>query len=86
LVAIERCRLLRTPGRVKRKQDIDSQPQRRPLDPIEITWTEKRLVLTSPQQGRLFHSQPEHLRRRLENQTNPHRAHHNPPRHPRIHA
>jgi hypothetical protein len=47
---------------VKRNQDIDSQPPRHPVDPIEITWTEKRLVLASPQQRRLFHRNPEHLR------------------------
>ena len=41
LIAIERCRLLRSHGPVKRKQDIDSQPPRHSLDPIEITWTGK---------------------------------------------
>jgi hypothetical protein len=67
LVAVERGRLRRGCGPVKRKQDIDSQPPGHPLDPSEITWVKKRLVLTSPQQSRLFYCQPEHLRRWLEN-------------------
>jgi hypothetical protein len=86
LEAVKRCCLLGSPGSVECKQDIKSQPARQPLDLIEITWPEERLLLASPQQRRLFHCRAKYLRGGLEDQADPHRARHDPSCHSPIHA